>query len=69
MRYITYRGYKTTMKWDEADKIYYGKIEGIKDLVSFHSNNVETFEKEFQKAVDDYLIFCEEVGKEPERPE
>ena len=68
MRYLTYRSYKTTMRWDEDDKIYYGKVEDIDDLVSFHSEHVETFEKEFHKAVDDYFIFCEEVGKTPNIP-
>lgn len=63
-----YKGYTTTVEYDEEDDIYYGKIEGIKDLVSFHSEQLENFEKEFQSAVDDYLLFCEEVKKEPEKP-
>lgn len=68
MKYPTYKNYQTIMKWDEEDKIYYGKIEGIHDLVSFHSKTKEDFEKEFHNAVEDYFAFCKEIGKEPEIP-
>lgn len=32
-------------------------------------DSIENIEKEFRNAVDDYLDFCKEVGKEPERPQ
>lgn len=64
----SYRGYTTKATYDNEDKIYYGKLEGISDLVNFHSNTKEKFEKEFHLAVDDYLIFCEEIGKNPDSP-
>ena len=44
-----------------------GKVEGINDLVTFESESAEEIEMEFHSAVDDYLAFCEEVGKEPEK--
>lgn len=43
------------------------KIEGINDYVDFESTDAQMIEKEFQNAVDDYLAFCEEVGKEPDK--
>ena len=43
--------------------------EGIKDLVNFESETVEGIIKEFHSAVDDYLVFCEEVGKFPDMPQ
>ena len=45
------------------DKILFGKIEGISDLVTFESADANKIEEEFHKAVDDYLAFCKEVGK------
>ena len=60
---IEYRGYQTYIHYSAADKVLYGKIEGIKDLVNFESHSVTEIEKEFHKAVDDYIEFCREVGK------
>ena len=45
----------------------FGKIEGINDLVLFESTNSEEIEKEFHDAVDDYLEFCDSLGKVPNK--
>jgi predicted HicB family RNase H-like nuclease len=44
-----------------------GKIEGINDYVDFEAGDVSSIEVEFHSAVDDYLEFCKEVGKDPEK--
>ena len=64
---LEYKGYHTKIEVDLEDGILYGKIEGIKDLVNFESETLDDLEKEFHLAVDDYLSFCEEVGKTPEK--
>lgn len=64
-----YRGYTTTIEYDEDDKLWHGTLDGIKDLVNFHAFEIKNIEQEFHNAVDDYLDFCKEVGKEPERPQ
>ena len=64
---LYYKNYYTNVSYSAEDKILYGKIEGINDLVTFESESAETIEKEFHSAVDVYLAFCEEVGKEPEK--
>ena len=46
-----------------------GSILGINDMVNFESENAEGLEEEFHKAVDDYLMFCSEIGKQPETPD
>ena len=62
-----YRGYHTKVEFDSEDLVLRGKIEGINDLVDFECQNVKDVEKEFHAAVDDYLAFCTEVGKTPEK--
>ena len=52
---IEYRGFKTQPEFD--GKIYFGKLEGIADLVTFESDNLADFEREFRLAVDDYISF------------
>lgn len=64
---LTYKGYFTNIKYSAEDNVLYGKIEGIDDLVTFESESSLEIENEFRKAVDDYLVFCEEVGKEPSK--
>ena len=64
---LEYKGYHTKIEFDMETCTLRGKIEGINDLVTFESESAETIEKEFHSAVDDYLAFCEEVGKEPEK--
>ena len=66
---LAYRGYTATVEYDEDDKLWHGTLDGIKDLVNFHAFEIENIEQEFHNAVDDYLGFCKEVGKEPERPQ
>ena len=64
---LEYRGYHTKIEFDSEEVILRGKIEGINDLVNFECENLENLEKEFHEAVDEYLNFCREVGKEPDK--
>lgn len=54
---MTYKGFRTIIKYSKEDKVYYGKIEDIRDLVNYESENYEGLEKAFHEAVDDYLVF------------
>ena len=65
---FTYKGYYTKIRYSEEENWYSGKLEGIRDLVNFGSANIDDLETEFHSAVDDYLSFCEEVGKTPQSP-
>lgn len=64
---LEYKGYLTRIEFDAESFSLFGKIEGIKDLVTFESEDPLRIAEEFHSAVDDYLDFCEEVGKTPEK--
>lgn len=64
---LEYKGYHTKVEFDSEGFVLRGKIEGINDLVNFECANIQELEKEFHEAVDDYLEFCKEVGKEPDK--
>lgn len=64
---IEYKGYFAKVEFSVRDQLLYGKIEGIDDLITFQCESAATIEREFQLAVDDYLIFCETVGKTPQK--
>ena len=64
-----YKGYYTLIHFDSEDKVLYGKIEGIDDLVTFESDSAKEIEKEFHDAVDDWLKFRKEIDNEAENKE
>ena len=64
---LEYKGYHTKIEFDSEGLVLRGKIEGIGDLVDFECESSKDAEKEFHTAVDAYLEFCKEVGKEPDK--
>lgn len=64
---LEYKGYHTKVEFDAEGFVLRGKIEGINDLVNFECEDIKDVEKEFHEAVDDYLEFCKEVGKAPDK--
>lgn len=64
---LQYKGYHARVEFDAESCMLRGKIEGINDYVDFESSNIQMIENEFRNAVDDYLKFCEEIGKEPDK--
>lgn len=64
---MEYKGYHAKYEVDEESNMLVGKILGISDLVTFESEDVAGLKEEFESAVDDYLEFCKEVGKEPDK--
>lgn len=65
---IRYKDYFAKIEYSAQDGILYGKIEGINDLVTFESDNIQNIYIEFVAAVDDYLDFCKKNNKAPEKP-
>lgn len=64
---IEYKGYHTKIEFEAETETLRGKIEGINDYIDFEANTIPDIIKEFHAAVDDYLDFCVEVGKKPEK--
>ncbi len=64
---LEYKGYFTKVQYSAEDNVLYGQVEGLVDLVTFESPDCSKIEKEFHAAIDDYLAFCEEMGKSPDK--
>ena len=58
----SYKGFETKIKYSEEDGVYYGKLEGIYDLVNFEGDSWDDALKNFYEAVDDYLSFSVTVN-------
>lgn len=66
--YIHYRDYIGSIEFSEEDAVFHGKVIGIKDMISFEGDSVKNLTEDFHNAVDEYLAFCAESGKQPEKP-
>ena len=64
---LNYKGYVARIEYDIDEKILFGKIEGIADLITFESTDSTKIEEEFHNAVDDYLDYCRTINKEPNK--
>ena len=64
---IEYKGYTGSVEFSESDGVFYGKVLGIRALVSYDGTTATQLINDFHTAVDDYLIMCEEEGIEPEK--
>ncbi len=68
MNTMNHRGYTARIEYDERDNIFVGRILGIRAIISFHGETVSQLKSEFELAVDDYLLECDEKGIKPEKP-
>lgn len=64
---LQYGDYIASINFSAEDEVFYGKILGIDDLVTFEGASVKELKKAFQDAVDDYIETCKELGKEPNK--
>lgn len=65
---MEYKGYYGSLKYSAEDEVFHGKLEFIRDLVTYEADSAAQIKTEFQTAVDDYLEFCKEIGSAPDKP-
>jgi predicted HicB family RNase H-like nuclease len=68
MNALTYKGYTARIEFDDRDNIMVGRLLGIRDIVSFHADNVPELRSVFEESVDDYIDTCAKLGKPAEKP-
>ncbi len=64
---MTYRDYIASVHFSNEDEVFFGRIEGIADLVSFEGQSVAELKAAFVAAVEDYIEICRVNGKDPEK--
>jgi predicted HicB family RNase H-like nuclease len=62
---LEYKDFIGSVNYADEDECFYGRIEGINDLVTFEGASVKELKKAFKDAVEDYLELCKELNKEP----
>jgi len=64
---ILYRNFMGSVHYSTDDEIFYGKIEGINDSISYEGSSVEELKLAFHEAVEDYLELCKVNDKQPQK--
>lgn len=64
---MEYKDYIGSIEFSEEDCIFYGKVQGIRALISYEGTTAQELVDDFHCAVDDYLALCKAEGKEPEK--
>ena len=64
---MEYKGYVGSVEFSEEDALFYGKVLGIRGLISYEGTNAAELVADFHGAVDDYLELCAQSGTEPEK--
>ena len=64
---MEYRNYTGSVEFSEEDGLFYGKVMGIRALISYEGTTARELVEDFHGAVDAYLELCEAEGKEPEK--
>lgn len=65
---IEYKGYTGVFEFDPSIDAFHGRVVGLQDVVTFQGRSLDDLRREMAESVEDYLEFCADVGKEPERP-
>lgn len=64
---MRYKDYWAKVQYSEEDNCFWGKIEGIRDSITFEGTTVEGLRKDFEGAIDDYIEWCKADGLEPQK--
>jgi predicted HicB family RNase H-like nuclease len=64
---LTYKDYIGSVHYCAEDEVFYGKLEGIEDVVSFEGKSVDILKESFEEAVEDYIDLCKRHGKDAEK--
>ena len=65
---MNYKGYVASVEFDPESRSLFGRVDGLQDTITFEAEDVASLEREFHLSVDEYLRFCAENGRAPERP-
>lgn len=64
---LKHKGYTGYVIYDDEARIFHGEVVGLKAVITFQGTTVDEIEQAFKDSVDDYLDWCKERNKEPEK--
>jgi predicted HicB family RNase H-like nuclease len=55
---LKYKGFIGSVHFAAEDRVFYGKVEGVNDLITFEGATVDELEIGFQYMVDEHIKDC-----------
>ena len=65
---MTYKGYHGAFAYDPEADIFHGEVVNLSDVITFQGRSIDELKQALEDSVEDYLEFCAEKGKKPEKP-
>jgi len=62
---LIHKDFIGSVQFSSEDELFFGKITGIDDLVSFEGESVTELKSAFIEAVEDYIELCKSLNKDP----
>lgn len=63
---LKYKGYEGSVEYSLKDQVLYGKVLGIKSLLSYEGQTIAELEEDFRGVIDEYLEMCKAHHQDPE---
>ncbi len=65
---IAYKEYLGIFDFDPDIDAFHGTVINTNDVITFYGTSVAELRQEMQTSIEGYLTFCQEQGREPEKP-
>ena len=65
---LEHRGYLGSVRYSDEDEVLHGRLEFIRDLVTYEGQDARSLKRAFRESVDDYLDMCEANRRKPDVP-
>jgi predicted HicB family RNase H-like nuclease len=62
------RGFKARVEYSADDEVFFGRLLGIEDVVTFEGKTVRELKKAMKEAVDFHIEICERTGRSASKP-
>ena len=68
MTTMTHDGHVAIIELDEEAGLFHGEVINTRDLLTFQGRTLDELKLAFADTIADYIDWCRERGKEPQRP-
>ncbi|MEJ7849304.1 MAG: type II toxin-antitoxin system HicB family antitoxin [Pyrinomonadaceae bacterium] len=60
---LSYKGLTAKVEFSAEDKLFVGRLIGVKEIVTFHGETVDELTSSMKETVDFYIEVCEKTGE------
>ncbi len=64
---LKYKNYHARIAFDPSADAFHGRVIGMQDVIDFYGRTPEELREELKTSVDEYLAWCAEEGRRPEK--